>query len=146
VYKVRDVVATEYRTASNRRESFSCLQGTQRVRCYCYSYRQSKITFLHSYLQVFVDSDFGILRILVKLQKILALLCKTTWEETWEETLDSTKNEYVPDRGERDDQNDNYWNESNDIFEGPPEQDRRIAVRMLCHMVLLLFRRDAALT
>jgi hypothetical protein len=54
----------------------------------------------------------------------LALLCKTTREETWEETLNSTKHEYVPDRGERDNQNDNDWNESNEIFEGPSEQDK----------------------
>jgi hypothetical protein len=116
------------------------------VRYYCYSYRKSEITFLRSYLPVFVDSDFGILRILVKLQKILALLCKTTREETWEETLNSTKNEYVPDRGKRNDQNDNDWNESNDVLEGPPEQDKRIAVRKLCHTVSILILRDVALT
>jgi hypothetical protein len=54
----------------------------------------------------------------------LALLCKTTREETWKETLDSTKYEYVPNRGERDNQNDNDWNESNDVFEGPPAQGK----------------------
>jgi hypothetical protein len=126
VYKVFDVVAAEYRTASDRRESFSCRDETRRVRYDSYYYKQSEIIFLHSYLPVFVDSEFGILRIFVKLQKVLALLCKTTREETWKETLDSTKDEYVPDRGERDNQNDNDWNECNDVFEGPPAHDKQL--------------------
>jgi hypothetical protein len=114
------------------------------VRYHSYYYRQREISFLHSYLPVFVDGEFGILCIFVKLQKVLALFCKTAREETWEETLDSTKDEYVPDRGERDNQNDNDWNESNNVFESPPAQDKNIAVSMLCRTVLIL--RDVALT
>jgi hypothetical protein len=57
----------------------------------------------------------------------LALLCKATREETWKETLYSTEHKNMANRGERDNQNDDDWNESNEVFEGPSEQDKKFS-------------------
>jgi hypothetical protein len=80
---------------------------------------QRVVPLLHSYLEVLINGEFGVLSIFVKLQKVLTLLCKTTREETWEETLDSSKDENMPDWRERDNQNDDDWNESYNVFECP---------------------------
>jgi hypothetical protein len=70
---------------------------------------------------VFVNFKLGILGILIELQQVLPLLCKTTGKKFGEEALNGAKHEHMSDWRQWNEQNNNKGNKGQKVLKCPSE-------------------------